>query len=273
MKRIIIITGASSGIGQEFARQILDFRHGDELWLVARRKERLLELKTELESTLEQKSSNKGINPLVIKVIPEDISGRHGYQLFSQLFAEEAKAGSFVIDTLVNNAGFGTYGPFEETPVERELEMVELNITSLTGICGAALPYLARGSSIINVASLAAYIPLGNFAVYAASKSYVRNFSLALAAELKDKGIHVLALCPGSVSTEFANVASNGARKEVLGGKPVDKVVRHALICQQKGKKIALWAFKWKFNAFMSRFVGHYFFARHTYLHEKRPHQ
>ena len=181
--------------------------------------------------------------------------------------------GSFVIDTLVNNAGFGTYGPFEETPVERELEMVELNITSLTGICGAALPYLDSGSSIINVASLAAYIPLGNFAVYAASKSYVRSFSLALAAELKDKGIHVLALCPGSVSTEFANVASNGARKEVLGGKPVDKVVRHALICQQKGKKIALWAFKWKFNAFMSRFVGHYFFARHTYLHEKRPHQ
>ena len=87
MKRIIIITGASSGIGQEFARQILQFRHGDELWLVARRKERLLELKTELESTLEQKASNKGIHPLVIKVIPEDISGRHGYQLFSQLFA------------------------------------------------------------------------------------------------------------------------------------------------------------------------------------------
>ena len=126
MKRIIIITGASSGIGQEFARQILDFRHADELWLVARRKERLLELKTELEATLEQKASIKGTNSLVIKVIPEDISGRRGYQLFSQLFTEEAQRGSFVIDTLVNNAGFGTYGPFEETPVERELEMVEL---------------------------------------------------------------------------------------------------------------------------------------------------
>ena len=273
MKRIIVITGASSGIGKEFARQILDFRHADELWLVARRKERLLELKAELESTQKTSACTQGKKPLVIRVIPEDISGRQGYQLFSQLFAEEAKAGSFVVDTLVNNAGFGTYGPFEETPVERELEMVELNVTSLTGICGAALPYLASGSSIINVASLAAYIPLGNFAVYAASKSYVRSFSLALAAELKDKGIHVLALCPGSVSTEFANVASNGARKEVLGGKPVDKVVRHALICQQKGKKIALWAFKWKFNAFMSRFVGHYLFARHTFLHEKRPHQ
>ena len=165
------------------------------------------------------------------------------------------------------------YGPFAETPVERELALVELNVTSLTGICGAALPYLDRGSSIINVASLAAYIPLGNFAVYAASKSYVRSFSLALAAELKDRGIHVMALCPGSVATEFAKVASNGARKEVLHGKPVDKVVRHALVCQKKGRHVALWAFKWKFNAFMSFLVNHYRFARHSYLHHKRPYQ
>lgn len=268
MKRIIVITGASSGIGKEFAWQILSFRQADELWLVARREDRLQELKAELESHLEvQKKA------VAIKVIPADISGRKGHQLFSRLFAEETTSNSFTIDTLVNNAGFGTYGPFAETPVERELEMVELNVTSLTGICGAALPYLGAGSSIINVASLAAYIPLGNFAVYAASKSYVRSLSLALAAELKDRGIHVMALCPGSVSTEFANVASNGARKEVLNGKPVSKVVRHALICQKKGRKIALWAFKWKFNAFMSRLIGHYFFARHTYLHEKRPYK
>ncbi len=240
---------------------------------MARREERLKEVAAALTHSWKQMDAERTPSCPAVRIIPQDIAGRGGYQLFSQLFAEEAKAGSFVVDTLVNNAGFGTYGPFEETPVERELDMVELNVTSLTGICGAALPYLASGSSIINVASLAAYIPLGNFAVYAASKSYVRSFSLALAAELKDKGIHVLALCPGSVSTEFANVASNGARKEVLGGKPVDKVVRHALICQQKGKKIALWAFKWKFNAFMSRFVGHYLFARHTFLHEKRPHQ
>lgn len=267
MKRIIIITGASSGIGQEFARQIFDFRKADELWLIARRKDRLLQFKEELTDLLTSQSLP------TIKIFDQDLSGQQGYEFFSQLLAQESQAGNFTIDTLVNNAGFGTYGPFAETPVERELEMVELNVTSLTGICGAALPYLTQGSSIINVASLAAYIPLGNFAVYAASKSYVRSFSLALAAELKDRGIHVMALCPGSVATEFANVASNGARKEVLHGKPVDKVVRHALICQKKGKKVALWALKWKFNAFMSRFVGPYFFARHTYLHEKRPYQ
>lgn len=269
MKRIIVITGASSGIGQEFARQIMDFRQADELWLVARREDRLLELKSKLESELEPYRERS----VAIRVIPKDISGRLGYQLFSKLLAEEARRGDFTIDTLVNNAGFGTYGPFAETPVERELELVELNVTSLTGICGAALPYLSRGGSIINVASLAAYIPLGNFAVYAASKSYVRSFSLALAAEVKDRGIHVMALCPGSVATEFAEVASNGARKEVLHGKPVDKVVRHALICQKRGRHVALWAFKWKLNAFMSFLVNHYLFARHTYLHEKRPYR
>ncbi len=272
MKRIIVITGASSGIGQEFARQILGFRQANELWLVARREDRLQELAAELAASWKQENATTR-SPATVRIIAQDISGRLGYRLFSQLFAEEAQRGEFTIDTLVNNAGFGTYGPFAETPPEREMEMVELNATSLTGTCGAALPYMSRGSSIINVASLAAYIPLGNFAVYAASKSYVRSFSLALAAELKDRGIHVLALCPGSVATEFAKVASNGARKEVLHGKPVGKVVRHALVCQKKGRKIALWALKWKFSAFMSFLVNHYLFARHTYLHKKRPYR
>lgn len=273
MKRIIIITGASSGIGQEFARQIVNFRQADELWLVARRENRLKELAAELAASWQQKDAEGTPSRPALRIIPQDISGRQGYEIMSQLLQERATCGKFTIDTLINNAGFGTYGPFAETPVERELEMVELNVTSLTGICGAALPYMDRGSSIINVASLAAYIPLGNFAVYAASKSYVRSFSLALAAEVHERGIHVMALCPGSVATEFANVASNGARKEVLHGKPVDKVVRHALICQKKGRHVALWAFKWKFNAFMSFLVNHYRFARHTYLHEKRPYQ
>ena len=273
MKRITIITGASSGIGQEFARQIMDFRQAQELWLVARREDRLKELATALTHSWKQMDADRPPSRPALRIIPQDIAGRGGYQLFSQLLAEEAQRGEFVIDTLINNAGFGTYGPFAETPVERELALVELNVTSLTGICGAALPYLDRGSSIINVASLAAYIPLGNFAVYAASKSYVRSFALALAAELNDRGIHVMALCPGAVATEFAKVASNGARKEVLHGKPVDKVVRHALVCQKKGRHVALWAFKWKFNAFMSFLVNHYRFARHSYLHHKRPYQ
>lgn len=265
MKKIILVTGASSGMGTEFARQLAHNRQADEIWLVARRKERIKLLAQEIENTCIIKT----------KILAEDISGSSAYQKFKSLFKQEfelsTKDEGFVIDTLVNNAGFGTYGPFAETPIDKQLSMVEINVNSLTAICGAALPYLQKGSRILNVASLAAYIPLGNFAVYAATKSYVLSFTLALAAELKDFGIKVMALCPGPVSTEFAQVASNGARKEVLKGKPADRVVSHALKKLDKNHHTAIMSLKWKFKAFMSHFVGRYFFARYTYLNEKRP--
>ena len=176
------------------------------------------------------------------------------------------------IGLLINNAGFGTYGPFAETSINRQMDMIELNCTTVTGICGIALPYLKSGSIIINTASLAAFLPLGNFAVYAATKSYVLSFSVALAAELRDKGIKVCALCPGSVSSEFANVASNGARKEVKGGFPPQKVVTQCLRRAFKGKTIALYRPKWRINAFLSRFIGRYLGARFTYKYSPRPH-
>ena len=149
--------------------------------------------------------------------------------------------------------------------------MVELNCTALTGLCGIALPFMKKGSVIINTSSLAAFMPLGNFAVYAATKAYVLSLSVALAAELKDRGIKVSALCPGSVSTEFANVASNGARKEVKGGIPPEGVVAQCLARAYKGKLTSLYRLKWRLTAFMSRFVGRGLVARYTYKHMQRP--
>ena len=265
MKKITVITGASSGLGAEFARQIYESLEEtdtpQEIWLIARSKENLESTGAEL--------TGKNIS---VRIIPLNISGAEGVHRLKSLLEEEKKSGDFSIDMLVNNAGFGTYGPFAETDIDREMQMIELNCTSLTGVCGIALPYLAKGSSIINTASLAAFLPLGNFAVYAATKAYALSFSIALAAELKDRGIQVCALCPGSVSTNFANVASNGKRKEVLHGKDPVKVVRHCLKANRRGKKTALWALKWRFTAFMSRFVGRYTGARYTYLYAKRPH-
>ena len=130
---------------------------------------------------------------------------------------------------------------------------------------------MTKGSVIINTSSLAAFMPLGNFAVYAATKAYVLSFSIALAAELKDKGIKVHALCPGSVSTEFANVASNGARKEVKGGIPPEGVVAQCLSRAYKGKLTSLYRLKWRLTAFMSRFVGRGLVATYTYKHQQRP--
>ena len=280
MKRIAIITGASSGMGTEFTKELFmnseNYKFGkfDEIWILARRSDRLKNLKYDLEKAAENNCSKEYPEITAIEI---DLSGTKGVTAFNAILKTtkkvESKNGGFEIGLLVNNAGFGTYGEFTETPLDKELEMIDTNCSTLTGLCGLAIPFMNEKSTIINVASLAAFLPLGNFAVYAATKSYVLSFSVALAAELKDKGIHVLAMCPGSVSTEFANVASNGARKEVLHGYPADKTVKHALKCASNKKHIALWAPKWKVTAFFSRFIGRFFGARFTFIHNKRPYR
>lgn len=268
MKNIAIITGASSGLGKEFTKQVSTSSEYDEIWIIARREENLKAIADEINPT-------KNFN--IIRPVKMDISGKDGVATFKQYLDEEHEKlvkieSGIQIGLLINNAGFGTYGPFAETSVNRQMDMIELNCVTVTGICGAVLPYLKKGSVVINTASLAGFMPLGNFAVYAATKAYVLNYSIALAAELKDKGIKVCALCPGSVSTEFANVASNGARKEVKGGYPPQKVVKKCLRHAYKGKKMSLSQPKWKITAFMSRFVGRYLVARYTYKFNKRPH-
>lgn len=280
MKRIAIITGASSGMGSEFTKELFlnseNYKFGkfDEIWILARRSDRLKNLKYDLEKAAENNCSKEYPEITAIEI---DLSGTKGVTAFNAILKTtkkvESKNGGFEIGLLVNNAGFGTYGEFTETPLDKELEMIDTNCSTLTGLCGLAIPFMNEKSTIMNVASLAAFLPLGNFAVYAATKSYVLSFSVALAAELKDKGIHVLAMCPGSVSTEFANVASNGARKEVLHGYPADKTVKHALKCASNKKHIALWAHKWKITAFFSRFIGRFFGARFTFIHNKRPYR
>ena len=247
MKRIAIITGASSGIGEEFTRQVCAGYDFDEIWILARREDKL----NALADNLNASKNFKVVRPVVM-----DVAGKEGVaRLKAFIEAENEKLSKI------------------ESGIEIGLliNMIDLNCTTVTGICGIALPYLKAGAVVINTASLAAFLPLGNFAVYAATKSYVLSFSVALAAELRDKGIKVCALCPGSVSSEFANVASNGARKEVKGGFPPQKVVTQCLKRAFKGKTIALYRPKWRITAFMSRFVGRYIGARYTYKYNPRP--
>ena len=266
MKQIVIITGASSGMGAEFARQLADEytakQEAAEFWLIAR-----------TEKNLERIESDIARDGITVRLFPMDVKGMEGVRKLAMHLGVESEVGDYRIATLVNNAGFGTYGTFEDTNMMRQLDMIDVNCTALTGICGICLPHMGAGSRIINVASLASYLPLGNFAVYAATKSYVLSFTLALRAEVQDKGISVTALCPGPVSTNFANVASNGARKEVRHGVSAKKTVAHCLRCARKGKATAIMAFKWKFKAFMSRFVSKTAGARFTYLYCKRPSQ
>ena len=267
MRKICIITGARSGMGKEFAIQIAEKYQNlnlDEIWLLARRKEKLDSAKNEI---LKIKNAPK------VKNFQIDLSGTEGSKNYKKILDDEFQKQDFSVELLVNNAGFGTYGPFENTPVEKELQMIELNCVSFTGVCGYTLPFMKENSTIINTSSLASFAPLGNFAVYAATKSFTLSFSIALSAELKHRKIKVCALCPGSVSTEFANVASNGARKEVLHGIEPEKVVSDCLKKAFKNKKIAVFRFKWKCSAFFSRFVSRFFVANFMYKNCKRPYK
>ena len=184
--RIAIITGASSGIGREFARQIPRlYKSLDELWVVARRTDRLKELVKESE--------------VPVRIFDGDMMRDY---IFSRIEKELERCGAD-IRMLVNAAGYGKIGAAEELRIDEQCEMVDLNCRSLTRLSLLCLPYMTKGSRIINIASAAAFAPQPGFAVYAATKSYVYSFSQAIREEVKDRGIVVTAVCPGPVDTEF----------------------------------------------------------------------
>jgi short-subunit dehydrogenase len=187
---ITLITGASAGLGAEFARQCR--ARGDELVLVARRKDRLDALAAELGSC---------------HVIAADLA-QPGAP--AKLLADVAGLG-LEVETLINNAGFGAAGSFVEAPPERLLEMIDLNVRSLTELCRLALPLMLerRRGFILNVASTAAFQAGPYSAVYYATKAFVLSLSEALYEESKGRGVHVTALCPGPTATEFFEVAGS----------------------------------------------------------------
>lgn len=190
MKYIAIVTGASSGIGREFAVALDQSMNGiDELWIVARRKDRLEELSEKLTHHT--------------RIVCGDLSNRNTINRISQLL----NADKYRIRFLVNAAGYGVLGDFEKGDRKEEGGMCDLNVRALTELTHVCLPHMGKNSRIINLASSAAFVPQPAFAVYAASKSYVLSFSRALNAELKDRQIYVTAVCPGPVKTEFFDVA------------------------------------------------------------------
>src|SRR6478672_6846631 len=191
MKRIALITGASAGLGVEFARQLSE--RGHRLVLVARRKDRLEELAKELGNA---------------RAVALDLSRGNAA---AKLLADVEAAGEQV-DILVNNAGFGLIGRFADADAKRLRQMIDLNVGTLTDLCRAVAADMIKRKSggIINVASTAAFQPGPNMAVYFATKAYVLSLTEALHEELKPHGVHVSALCPGPTRTEFGDVAGFG---------------------------------------------------------------
>ena len=212
---VIIITGASSGMGAEFALQLDHiFDSIDEIWLIARRKEAMLKNAQNMEHTT--------------RVLDMDITNESHMKRLQTLLANEKP----IICMLVNSAGYGIMGNFSTSDMHEELGMIDVNCKALTQMTYMCIPYMRANSRIIQLASSAAFLPQPKFAVYAATKSYVYSFSRALAQELRNKKIYVTAVCPGPVDTPFFDIAEKtestlAIKKRTIAH--VDHVVKQAI--------------------------------------------
>ncbi len=242
--KIAIVTGASSGIGREFVKQIGHFYQNlDEIWVIARREHRLQELNQ--------------LSSVPIRILEGDLLHDHIYETLEKMLQEETPD----IRMLVNGAGFGKSGTVEEILHENkaaQLEMIGLNCTALSRMTFCCLPYLSGGSRILQMASAAAFSPQPSFAVYAATKAYVLSFSRSLGAELQGRGIYVTAVCPGPVDTEFFRVSGEleNPLKKLVKVK-ASGVVRKALLDSRAGKDISVYGLPMKCAYIASKLIPH----------------
>lgn len=219
--RWALVTGASSGLGEAFARELA--RRGMHLTLTARREERLRALADELAAA----------HAVRVEVIPLDLAEPGAAtRLWERATAEHP------VHLLINNAGFGARGRFDVLPRERQAAMVQLNCTALLELAHHAVgPMRERGEGgIVNVASLAAFLPIPHLATYAASKAFVLSLSRALWSEHRDAGVRVLALCPGRTPTEFQKVAGTGSAEGAFGLRSPERVVGDGLRALERGR-------------------------------------
>jgi len=226
-----LITGASAGIGREFARQLAG--RAQSLILIARRDQRLNELRDELE----QQYPN-------LVVFPRKTDLADLLQLNELLASLDRE--SIDIDLLINNAGLGDSGAFSTSDPVRNEQMTLVNIVALTTLTRHLLPRMIarRRGGILNVSSSAGFLPIPDFAVYAATKAYVTSFSEALRAELRGTGVSVCTLCPGPVHTEFQEVAKRSGAQPDTGPEfvfvPVEEVVRDALTALEADRPLVI---------------------------------
>lgn len=242
MSKTALITGASGGIGLELAR--IHASKGDNLVLVARRGASLAKVKSELESKFNISVYN------IVKDLSVKDAAKEVY--------DEVTNQNFLIERLVNNAGFGDFGLFADCGWHKQESMINLNITALIQLTWLFLPdMISRGEGkILNVSSLAAFTPGPTMSVYFASKAFVLSFSEALNNELKDKGITVTALCPGSTESNFHAVTLGDPKlvreRKMMTAKEVAESGYKAMM---KGKPVVIPGFKNAFLIFASRFA------------------
>lgn len=223
-KKIAIVTGASSGIGKEYVRQISEKEKDiEEIWIIARRADRLHELSSTVKTPL--------------KAIPLDLTKVESFVEFKKILEKEQPD----VRILINAAGMGKIGLVKDMPIEQVDNMINLNCKALADMTTLCLPFCSKGSRILEIASIAGFQPMPGLDVYAATKAFVQSYSKALHHELLGAGIHVTAVCPYWISdTEFIGIAE----KQGDGGyanKPLSSKKKSVVSISLRDSKFNLW--------------------------------
>ncbi len=241
---IIVITGASAGLGTAYLEQLVKQEPlPDEIWLIARRGDRLQALA-------------EAYPAVPIRCLSLDLQQDTSLETYGHLL-EETNAH---IRLLINNAGYGKLGDFYGSHVGEQAGMVDLNCKALTAMTCLSLPYMSRGSAILNVCSIAAFAPTPRMTVYCSTKAYVYSFSKSLRRELWSAGIHVMAVCPGPMSTEFLDVADIVGRSKTFQTLPYcdpTAVATRSLKQLRRGKGVYTPRLFYKFYRILAKLLPH----------------
>ena len=242
---IAIVTGASSGMGREFVLQLCSYVTVDEIWVIARRKEALEQLQSQV--------------PVKVRPVVLDLLKSESFTVFANLLAEENPK----VKLLVNAAGFGKFGCFENISIEDECKMVDLNSKALVLMTRLTLPYMEKGSHILQLDSLSAFQPVPYITTYGATKAFVLSYCRAMNRELKPRGIRMMSMNPGWVKTEFFSHAFQTNQSEVQYFDRLYEakdVVATGLKDLYKTKKdMSIHGFPVKFQVFLVKLVPHRF--------------
>ncbi len=245
MKRIAVITGASSGMGRRFVETCGEMGPFDEVWAIARSRDKLVEL--------------QAVSPYPVRALPLDLTDRKSFDVYAKALSEAPVE----VGLLVNASGFGKFQAIEDTPLAENLNMVDLNCQALQALCQLTVPRMGAGSRIINIASVAAYQPIPYIGVYGASKAFVLSYSRALSRELKKKGITVTAVCPFWTKTAFFDRAIAPDRDAVVKHyaamyDPKD-IVSRAWRDAKAGRDMSKYGFVARFQGVLAKLLPHSF--------------
>jgi short-subunit dehydrogenase len=241
--KIAIITGASSGMGRRFAETCDKRGPFDEVWVIARRADKLSELKESV--------------PYPVRPVAIDLTDRDSVvKVRDMLEAEKPE-----VDLLINAGGFGRFEAFTETAADVNINMVDLNCVALMSLTQYVLPYMTKGGAVVNIASVAAFQPIPYINIYAATKAFVLYFSRALNREVKKRGIHVMAVCPFWTKTAFFDRAIDADKpavvKKYVAMYEPDDIVKRAWRDLDRGKDVSKYGFKARAQAALCKILPH----------------